>query len=333
MPAIAEPLSQEGALSFFLDQAPDAGDFRQDVIAGLSQAPKQIAPKHFYDAEGSRLFDLICETPEYYVTRTECTLLDDIAVEMAQLAGPDAIIIEFGSGASVKIRRLLDELKTPQAYVAIDISAEHLHTSAQNLAKDWPVLDIGAICADFTGHINLPESLTHPTTRRLGFLPGSTIGNFTPTEAQALLTRFHDLLAPNSAFLIGVDLKKDPSLIEAAYNDATGITAAFNYHLLERMVDELDADLNPDAFHHRAFYNTGKGRIEMHLESQHAHTVTIDGHSFDFTEGETIHTENSYKYTVEEFQTLSIKAKWTPQRVWTDPNHLLSIHWLESTPS
>ena len=333
MPTTAEQAGDGNLLSFFLDQAPDAGDFLEEVIAGLSRTPKQIAPKNFYDAEGSRLFDLICETPEYYVTRTECALLDTIAVDMAKLAGSNVVIVEFGSGASVKIRRLLNELKQPQAYVAIDISADHLRISAQALAADWPHLPIGAICADFTGDIHLPETLTRANTRRLGFLPGSTIGNFTPPEAHTLLARFHDLLAPDSAFLIGVDLKKEKTLMEAAYNDAMGVTAAFNRHLLNRMADELDTDINPDAFFHRAFYNADRGRVEMHLESRYSHRVQIDGRSFDFAAGETIHTENSYKYTIEEFQTLATEAGWIPRHVWTDPDQLFSIHWLENNPA
>lgn len=319
-------------LDFFHDYAPPTEDFLQDVIDGLSAKPKSISPKYFYDEAGSKLFDEICETEEYYPTRTEIGLLDKISSEVADLAGKDSTVIEFGSGSSVKIRKLLDALEDPAHYIALDISKDHLKKSAQKIADAYPSVAVGAICADFTAAMPTPstEGLGPTAGRRLGFLPGSTIGNFKPEDAEQFLESTHELLEPGGAFLIGVDLKKDHDILNDAYNDAAGVTAKFNLNLLTRMTRELGADLDADSFEHDAFYNSERGRIEMHLRAKRQQDVRIGGHTFSFDEGETIHTENSYKYKIDEFCDLASKAGFKKGRVWTDENDLFSVHFLES---
>lgn len=317
-----------GPLAFFIDFEPPAADFLADAVNGLSRSQKALPPKHFYDREGSRLFDAICETPEYYITRTEIALLEQISAELAAKTGPDATLIEFGSGSSVKIRTMLDALDKPDTYVAIDISRAHLRTAAQSVARDYPDVSVGAICADFTKPFELPEELHKPPGLRLGFLPGSTLGNFTPPDAQTFLRSARDLLGPGGALLIGIDLKKDEAILNAAYNDSTGHTAAFNRNVLTRMNRELGTTLDTDAFDHLAFYNPEKSRVEMHLQSRAEQTVELAGKTLAISAGETIHTENSHKYTVSEFQELTATAGFTPEIAWTDENHLFSIHWL-----
>lgn len=309
----------------FEDRHPGTASLREAVLAGLARFPKSIPPKFFYDERGSRLFDAICELPEYYPTRTETGILRRIAGEIAALAGGDCLLVELGSGASRKVRLLLEALR-PAAYLGIDISRDFLLASTRRLARDYPWLRVHAACADFSQPLRLDHCPTQP--RRLGFFPGSSIGNFEPAEAEALLRRLQELLGPDGALLIGVDLKKDQALLHAAYNDRQGVTAAFNLNLLRRIRAELDADLDPNGFAHRAFYNPGPGRIEMHLESRRAQRLRIDGQVFTFQAGETIHTENSYKYSVAEFQALARRAGYRPERVWTDPRGLFSVHWL-----
>jgi L-histidine Nalpha-methyltransferase len=298
-----------------------------DVVAGLSAARKSLPAKYFYDAEGSRLFDLICDLPEYYPTCTETGILADHAGHIAKLAGREVALVEFGSGSSAKVRLLLDALEDAAAYVPIDISAEHMMDASAALRADYPGLDILPVAGDFTRPIALPASIEGK--RRVGFFPGSTIGNFTREEAGAFMTGAAETLGPEALFVVGVDLRKDRATLEAAYNDAQGVTARFNLNMLTRLNRELSGGFDLSAFRHRAFYDEDLGRIEMHLESRRRQTVTVAGHSFVFAEGETIHTENSYKYAPEEFERLAADAGWRRRDLLTDKHALFAVFCLE----
>ena len=301
-------------------------DFETALREGLRRAPRQIAPKFFYDQTGSALFDRICELPEYYPTRTEFAILRQHAGEMAECIGAHADLIEFGAGSLQKIRLLLGALREPARLVAIDISAEHLQAEAGRLRAEHPVLAVLALAGDFSGELQLP-ALPAGAARRVGFFPGSSIGNFTPTEALQFLRRCAGWLA-GGGLLVGVDLVKDPALLHAAYNDSAGVTAAFNLNLLARANRELGANFDLAAFQHYAFYAPLERRIEMHLLSACQQSVTVGGERFDFAEGQTLHTENSCKYTVPGFQALARAAGLQPQAVWTDAQRLFSVHWL-----
>ena len=313
-----------------LDLKPKVEDFRAAVLHGLAATPKVLPPKFFYDTRGSELFNAICETPEYYVTRTELALLDKIGPEIAQLTGAHASVIEFGCGSSEKIRKLLTLLDAPADYVAIDISRDQLLQSADEIAIEFEDVHVSAICADFAQRLQIPKAFCAGSGRRLAFFPGSTIGNQTPDEALDFLKIVHETVGPKGALLIGVDLKKDVAILNAAYNDSAGVTAAFNLNLLHRMKAELGADVDPEAFEHHAFFNEGVGRIEMHLYARAAQKLRINGASFDFAKGESIHTECSYKYEIEQFRALVAKAGFRPVQSWTDENRLFSIHYLEA---
>ena len=304
----------------------ERSEFREAVLSGLGQAPKAVSCKYFYDEEGSRLFERICELPEYYPTRTELGILQAHAADMARAIGRDAVLVEFGSGASVKVRLLLDALTAPQAYIPVDISREHLLASASALAADYPALTVVPVCADYTAGFPLPEAAAGAAP--VAFFPGSTIGNFDPGEARAFLGRVARLVGPGGGLLIGVDLKKDTAILHAAYNDSAGVTAAFNLNLLKRINRELDGDFDLARFEHRAVYDPGKGRIEMHIASRETQTVRVDGHRFAFAADETIHTENSYKYGIAGFHALASEAGFEARNVWTDPAHLFSVHYL-----
>lgn len=297
--------------------------FADDLIAGLAARPRRVAPKWFYDAEGSRLFERICETPEYYPTRTELALLDRHAPEIARLAGPGAEIVEPGAGASRKVRVLLDALTSPACFVPVDISGDYLESSAAALRRDHPGLEVRPVAGDFTQPLALPPA----RGRRIGFYPGSSIGNFDPPDAEALLRRFAGWL-DGGPLLVGVDLVKDPAVLHAAYNDAEGVTAAFNLNLLARANREAGADFELSAWTHAAFYHPALQRIEMHLVSRRAQRVHVAGQGFDIDEGESIHTENSYKYTVAGFQALARRAGFEPGAVWVDGSRRFSLHWL-----
>ncbi|UEM20199.1 L-histidine N(alpha)-methyltransferase [Skermanella mucosa] len=301
-------------------------EFLKDVLDGLGRPVKTLPAKYFYDQRGSRLFDRICELEEYYPTRTETAILARHAGDIAERVGRGVTLLELGSGSSVKVRLLLDVLDQPAAYVPVDISGAHLEASAARLAADYPDIPVSPIHADYNQAF--PLSVKGGPERTLAFFPGSTIGNFSPEEARAFLARLGRQLGPGSRLLIGVDLKKDVGRLEAAYDDAAGVTAAFNLNLLERINRELDGTFDIAAFAHRAFYNGDLGRIEMHLESLRPQTALVAGVPFRFQAGETIHTEVSHKYTVEEFRSLGRDAGWLADETWTDGEPLFSIHLL-----
>lgn len=309
-------------------RAAPLSDFARELNAGLSLDARSISPKFFYDVAGSALFDRICELPEYYPTRTEVRILTECAPEIAAQIGPHAEIVEFGAGSLTKVRLLLDALESPKRYVPIDISGEHLEAAAERLRKDYPKLIVQPMVADYTMPLVLP-SREKGGGQRVGFFPGSTLGNFSPEEALAFMQLAQRLLR-GGGLLLGVDLVKDPALLHAAYNDAQGVTAAFNLNLLRRANAELETDFDVDGFTHAAFYNSPLRRIEMHLVSRRAQTVTLDGQRFNFEEGETIHTENSHKFTVDGLRALAVKAGFRPAAVWTDPERMFSVHWLQA---
>jgi dimethylhistidine N-methyltransferase len=300
-------------------------EFAGAVLAGLRHHPKELPCKYFYDAEGSRLFDLITELPEYYPTRTEMKLLRDHAGDFARTIGEDVELIEFGAGSLAKAGIILEALKKPRAYVPIDISGDYLHGMTKKLAQVFPNIPVHPVVADFTKAMKLPQT----GARRVGFFPGSTIGNFSRAEAAAFLRRAAVLLK-GGGLLIGVDLVKEPAVLHAAYNDAAGVTEAFNKNILARINRELDANFDADAFAHYAFYNPAQQRIEMHLMSMEDQRVSVAGECFTFHEGETIHTENSHKYTADGFRALAEEAGFMPKQMWRDPDRLFSVHWLEA---
>ena len=312
----------------FFDHHPAVTDFRHEVLTGLGSKPKSLSPKFFYDKRGSELFDRICELDEYYPTRTETRILEENAGEIAALCGEDCELIEYGSGSSRKIRILLDALAGDVTYVAIDISREHLLESATELAERYTELEVIAVCADYTQPFPLPRPGRSRTGNRVVFFPGSTIGNFNPGQAAEFLSTTARQLGRGGSMLIGVDLKKDERILHAAYNDSQGVTAAFNLNLLTRINREIGADFDPSAFHHCAFYNRAEGRIEMHLVSRREQTVVVDGESIPFSGGESIHTENSYKFSIDEFQDLAGNCGFVPVHVWTDSANLFSLHYL-----
>ena len=299
--------------------------FREALLAGLAQPRKCLPCRFFYDAAGSRLFDRICGLPEYYPTRTELAILQRWAPAIARWLPRRAVILEPGGGSCGKVGLLLDHLVEPAAYVPVDISADHLRGAARTLADGYPRLVVVPVAADFAAPFQLPERV--PAGPRVCFFPGSTIGNFDPAEAArwlARLARAQDC----RWFLIGVDLKKPVERLLAAYNDAAGLTAAFNLNVLARANRELGAGFDPAAFRHEAIYNDALGRIEMHLISRRAQTVRVAGQPIAFAANESIHTENSYKYTPREFADLAVSAGLKPVAVWTDEENLFSVHLL-----
>jgi dimethylhistidine N-methyltransferase len=309
------------------DLKPAAGSFLQDVLTGLAARRKTLPPKYFYDAKGSALFDAICEQPEYYPTRTEIGMLEAFAPEMAERIGPKSAIVEYGSGSGRKTAILLRAVQ-PLAYVAIDISGEQLRSAVARLAAQFPEVRMVAMCADYTSELPLAKLDALDARRRVVYFPGSTIGNFTVPEALAFLRNARTVAGARGSMLVGVDLKKAPALLNAAYNDAQGVTAAFNLNVLHRINAELQGDFDLAAFEHRAHYDAAAGRIEMHLVSAHDQVATVAGRRFTFAAGETIHTENSYKYSVEEFQALAREAGFSPAHSWIDDSRLFSIHYL-----
>jgi dimethylhistidine N-methyltransferase len=292
-------------------------EFRADVLEGLEQSPKRLPCKYFYDERGSALFDQICQLDEYYLTRAELAIMDEFAPEMGRQIGPGVMLVEYGSGSSVKTRYLLDGLSDAVAYVPVDVSYEHLHHTAAELQRDYPRIEVLPVWADFTENFALPvaaRSWTHAAV----YFPGSTIGNFVPTRAAELLGQIAELCGTGGGLLVGIDLKKDVARIHAAYNDRRGVTARFNRNLLARINRELDGDFDLAEFAHRATYNELLGRVEIELVSRRDQVATVDGEAFEFAAGESILTEYSHKYSVEEFSGLAAAAGLTLRRQWND---------------
>jgi L-histidine Nalpha-methyltransferase len=314
-----------------LRHEPDSADpsFARDVLAGLTARPKRLPPKYFYDEAGSKLFEEITELPEYYPTRTELAILRDNAADISRFLPDRSALIEFGSGSSRKARILLAAAPQVAAYVPVDISPEMLEGEAAQLRNDHPKLAVLPVAADFTKPFALPAAVA--AMPRAGFFPGSTIGNFEPHEASAFMRHAGRILGDGAHLIIGIDLVKDANVLIAAYDDAAGVTAKFNRNLLARINRELGADFDLTGFCHQAFYNVERRRIEMHLASRKRQKVRVLGRTIDFRVGETIHTENSYKYTVESFAALARGSGWTPLASWTDANRYFSVQALVCT--
>lgn len=298
----------------------------EEVLDGLQKPQKALSSKFFYDERGSELFEQITKLNEYYLTRTEHRIMQDHIMEIATVIGPESVIVEPGSGSSKKVRLLLDHLPDVTAYIPVEISQEYLADVVRELRREYPNLLIKPVCADYTKPFQLPE-IHKPFEYYVVFYPGSTIGNFNPDEAQQFLQMLSEFMVPGGGLLIGVDLKKDKAILEAAYNDKKGVTADFNKNMLVRFNRELAADFDLEQFAHHAFYNEEKGRIEMHLVSRQDQTVHVDGKSIAFKKGETIHTENSYKYSPDDFKAL-VSDWFEVEKVWTDDDDLFSLQYL-----
>jgi dimethylhistidine N-methyltransferase len=301
--------------------------FATDVVAGLSANPKQLLPKYFYDEAGSQLFEEITQLPEYYLTRTELRILHDNAPAIAALLPRDTALVELGAGSATKAKILLEAAPQISAYVPVDISAEFLGSEAAKLERDIPRVAVYPVATDFTKPFELPSALQGRPC--VGFFPGSTIGNFEPHEATDLLRHAARILGRDALFIVGADLVKDQTVLHAAYNDAAGVTAKFNLNLLARINRELGADFDLTAFEHHACYNRERGRIEVYLASRKRQKVHVVGKTFDFRAGETIHTENSYKFTLKSFSALARGAGWIPVTVHTDADAHFAVHVLK----
>jgi dimethylhistidine N-methyltransferase len=302
--------------------------FARDALAGLTQTPKILSPKYFYDAAGSDLFEQITRLPEYYPTRTELGILRDRGAEIAALVPEGAALVEFGAGATTKVRLLLKHASFA-AYVPVDISGDFLKRQAAALRRDFPHLGVYPVVADFTETFKLPEAVQ--AMPKVGFFPGSTLGNFDPDDAARFLTRAAQILGKGALMILGVDLEKNENVLHDAYNDAAGVTAKFNMNLLARMNRELGADFDLAAFHHDAIYNRDAHRIEMHLVSDKPQTVHLGGRTIGFAANESIHTENSYKYSVARLRALAERSGWKLETSWTDKDRMFSVHALRAT--
>ena len=311
---------------------PLQASFLADVLDGLSAQPRTLPCKYLYDARGSALFEAICQTEDYYVTRADLALHEQHIGEFSAIIGANAHIIEFGSGAGIKTRKLLAGLDQPRAYTPIEISAAALAESARELESAFPEIEICPLRADYTQPIESDSlRLDPPASRRVVYFPGSTISNFDHDEARVFLERMRNIAGPDGGILIGVDLLKPAERLLKAYDDDDGITARFNLNLLQRLIEELDAEIEPDHFVHEARFNPEFKRIEMHLTATRPTRISLHGQHFDFSTGESIHTENSHKYSVRDFRTLAARAGLESARVWKDPQGLFSMHWLQSS--
>jgi len=326
---MSAPTSQRTERATARQLSPWSPALRDVVVHGLSASVKALPPWLFYDAAGAVLFERICDLPEYYPTRTELGILTQHAPALARHAGPDAALIEYGSGAGTKVRLLLDQLERPQAYVPVDVSHEQLQAVAAERATQYPGLRVMPVCADYTRPLELPQ--LPASARRIAFFPGSTIGNFHPTEAAAFLHRVRHTVGARGGMILGVDRRKDPQVLHAAYNDAAGVTAAFNRNLLVRLNRELDATFDLDRFRHVAFFNDEASRIEMHLESTVAQQVRVADVVVEFEAGETIHTECSYKYDGERLTELVEESGFRIDALYTDANDWFWVAWLQPT--
>lgn len=311
------------------DHCSESDTFFADVVGGLSLKQKSIPSKYLYDQRGSQLFDEICELPKYYPTRTEIGIMQRSGAQMADAISSRALVLEYGSGSSIKTHLLLQHLDDPVGYVPIDISREHLIAAAERVAEDFPVLEVIPVCADYTRDFPVPDPSRTPS-RRVVYFPGSTIGNFTPDRVASFL---HHISETADALLIGVDLIKEISVLEAAYDDEQGVTAAFNLNLLHRINRELGGDFDPGSFQHRAVFNRDASRIEMHLVSRKKQTVSVAGRPFTFEQGESICTEYSYKYEINDFAQIARGAKLDLQALWTDEQSYFSIQLYSSAGS
>ncbi|HMM65776.1 MAG TPA: L-histidine N(alpha)-methyltransferase [Dokdonella sp.] len=320
-------MTDAGLAQVMPDPAPLDG-FAADVQRGLAQAPKRIASKYFYDARGSALFERICEQPEYYLTRTELAILQDNSGAIARAIGPRALLVEYGSGAGIKTRLLLDAMDDPVGYVPVEISPSALNASVESLAEEFPEVDMLPVTADFTRPVDLPAP-EQASRRTVVFFPGSTLGNFEQREAIALLRTMCIEMGRNGAAIVGVDLKKDAGLLEAAYNDAAGVTRGFTLNLLARINRELDADFNLERFRHRAQYNALAGRIETHIVSCADQVVRVGSHRYTFAQDEAMLVEYSCKYSQEDFEGIAAKAGLRVVRTWTDARNWFAVQMLE----
>lgn len=309
------------------DFEPQSENFREEVLRGLQEPQKELSYKFFYDERGSQLFDQITELDEYYPTRTEVAIMRDNVDEMVRLLGPHCVLIEYGSGSSMKTRILLDHLEDLTAYIPIDISREHLLSTAMDLVEAYPDLEVLPVCADYTGHFELPP-VEGPVLKRVAYFPGSTIANLFREEAVTLLKSMAALCGKGGGLLIGVDLKKDPQVLHAAYNDRDGVTAAFNLNLLARINRELDADFQLDQFRHYAFYNPRQDRIELHIVSLQNQTVHIDNTEILFKKGESIWTEVSHKYNLDDIEQMATRSGFEVEQVWIDGEDRFSVSYL-----
>jgi dimethylhistidine N-methyltransferase len=309
-----------------IDQHPDSDSFREDVVQGLQQTPKSIPSKYLYDERGSKLFDEICRLDEYYLTRTEMEIMDAHVSDMAEKVGRNVRLVEYGSGSSWKTRILLDALTDVTTYVPIDISRDHLLAAARDLAEDYPDLPVQPVCADYTTDFDLPDA-PEAAERTVVYYPGSTIGNFRPDQALSFLEHVAEIAGPGGGLVIGVDLRKSPDVLVPAYDDADGITQEFNLNLLDRMNRELDATFDRDRFGYTAEWDPDRSCIDMQLISQEAQQVQVDGVGISFEAGESIHTEYSFKYTLDAFADLAGTAGLEVDTVWTDDDELFSIQY------
>jgi dimethylhistidine N-methyltransferase len=308
-----------------LAEAHPSSAFARDVIEDLSQAPKRLSPKYFYDSAGSELFEQITLQPEYYPTRTELTILRDRGRAISAIIPKGSALVEFGAGATTKVRLLVDQCALG-AYVPVDISGDFLKAQADALRIDYPSLSVHPVTADFTTPFELPEAIR--AMPKVGFFPGSTLGNFEPQEARTFLRSARNILGDGARMVVGVDLEKDERVLYDAYNDSAGVTARFNLNVLHRINRELGGDFDVGAFIHRAIYNRDRHRIEMHLISKKALTAQVLGKQFSFRPGESIHTENSYKYSIDRFMMLARSSGWKPLESWTDAAGMFSVHAL-----
>ncbi len=316
--------------------APGLRDYRPaearlvaDLLRGLAERPKRLSPMYLYDSRGSQLFERICEQPEYYLTRTETAIIRRHAQDFAHCIGPGALLVEFGSGASLKTRLLLDRLTDLAAYVPVDISRTHLLEAARSISESYPRLEVLPVCADFTQPFGLPRPSSAPS-RTVVFFPGSTLGNFDEEPAVELLALMRQLARPGGALLIGIDLVKDPAVLQRAYDDAAGVTAEFNLNVLRRLNREFGANFDPGGFRHAAVWMSEASRIEMHLESARRQSVRLAGEVIEFAAGEPLVTEHCHKYTPAAFTALAARARWKARRSWSDDLERFSVQYLEA---
>jgi dimethylhistidine N-methyltransferase len=313
----------------FLDLASIQKVEQSEILVGLRETPKKIHPKYLYDQEGSALFDQITECPDYYLTRKETWILKRYSHEIASYVGPHAFLLELGAGSSSKTRILLQAIPDPLVYIPVDISKDFLMDSARRLSQEFPRLQILPIAADYLKPFFIPRPLLRDASRRLAFFPGSTFGNFEPDEAWTFLKTVAGHIGKGGLLLIGIDLVKDPAILEKAYNDSFGITAAFNLNLLKRMNREFKANFNLNSFAHKALYNRTERRIEMYLFSLKDQLVQFGNTTLAFKQGETIHTENSYKFERKSFEYFIDQGGFSPLQRWNDPEEMFAVYLLE----